>query len=251
MTTISVTQIPGQQALPLPDIQALSRCMHTLRSVRQFLPAAVDQDCIDFVLRHAVRAGSAKNRQPWRFIVVRDRNTMSSLGDWYRRGWQRMVTYVDNFPDAHTASKEHRAQMQHGILLADTFDKTPVVIAACFVPIPRNPANFYGGASIYPAIENLLLAARAIGLGATLTTLQSLDALPGQNHPSLTDELRTILDIPGDVVPAAVIPLGWPAVPITAGRRLPVPAVTYAERWGSPWTRTPVESGGVVHEVVV
>jgi nitroreductase len=236
---MSLTLAPGEQALTQPDIHALSHCMRTLRSVRQFLPADVDQDSIDFVLQHAVWAGSAKNRQPWRFIVVRDRNTMSALGDWYRRGWQRMVRHVNRFPDAQTASEEHRAQMRDGMLLADTFDKTPVVIVPCFVPILRNPANFYGGASIYPAIQNLLLAARAIGLGATLTTLLSLDALPGQNQQCLTDQLRTILDIPGDVAPAAVIPLGWPAVAITGVRRLPVPAVTYAESWGRPWTRTP------------
>lgn len=227
--------ILGREALPAGDIEAVSYCIRTLRSVRRFLPTEVDQTCIDFVLEHAVQAGSAKNRQPWRFVVVRDRNTMSALGDWYRRGWSTISARIRRFPDAIAASDEHQRQMSDGAVLAEQFDTAPLVVVACFVPIPRNPADFYGGASIYPAIQNLLLAARALGLGATLTTVQCLDTQHDADHPSLSGELRAILGIPEDVVPAAVIPLGWPATTFGETRRLPAPAVTYAERWGNPW----------------
>jgi nitroreductase len=230
---------PGDHALPASDVRALSHCMRTLRSVRRFLASDVDQAAIEFVLDHAIRAGSAKNRQPWRFIVVRDHDTMRALGTWYRRGWATMSRRMRDFPDAFTDSDEHRVQMADGERLAQAFDTTPVAIVGCFVPIPRNPANFYGGASIYPALQNLLLAARAIGLGATLTTVQSLDLLPAMPDPALTDDLRTILGIPADVVAAAVIPLGWPASEFTAGHRHPVHAVTYTERWGQPWLPEP------------
>jgi nitroreductase len=226
---------PGDQALSESEIHSLSHCLHTLRSVRRFLRADVDQASVDFVLRHAVQAGSAKNRQPWRFVVVSDRSTMSELGNWYRRGWRKMTEEVHELPDKSVTSDEQRLQMQEGEELARMFESTPVVIVACFMPIPRNPANFYGGASIYPALQNLLLAARALGLGATLTTLQSLDALPGEDRRPLTDDLRAILHIPEDAVPAAVIPLGWPDVRFTDVRRRPVHKVAYAERWGRPW----------------
>ncbi|MFJ2008672.1 nitroreductase family protein, partial [Streptomyces chartreusis] len=225
---------PGQEALSEASVQAVSHCVSTLRSIRRFLPVDVDQESVEFVLHHAVQAGSAKNRQPWRFVVVRSRDTMSALGNWYRRGWLAMSTHIRHFPDSLAASDEHQRQMREGRVLADLFDTAPVVVVPCFIPIGRNPANFYGGASIYPAIQNLLLAARAIGLGATLTTLQSLDALDGVDPPGLTAELRTILGIPVDVVPAAVIPLGWPATKFAEGRREPVRKVAYAERWGSP-----------------
>lgn len=225
----------GAQALAAMEVEAVSFCMRTLRSVREFLAVEVDECSLHFVLQHAVQAGSAKNRQPWRFIVVRDREKVSELGDWYRRGWQRMLDHLDSLSDTEIISDEHRIQIQHGVTLADAFNETPVVIAACFVPIDRNPANFYGGASIYPAVQNLLLAARAIGLGATLTTLQSLDALPSSNRRCLTGDLRAILGIPDNVMPAALIPMGWPAVPVVKVRRLPPSAVTYTERWGIPW----------------
>ncbi|MTD56605.1 nitroreductase family protein [Amycolatopsis pithecellobii] len=229
------TPPPAQEALPGAAVDAVSHCMRTLRSVRRFLPADVDQATIDFVLEHTVQAGSAKNRQPWRFVVVRDRGTMATLGGWYRRGWQVMATRIRTSPDAGAAAAEHMRQMRQGLALTEHLASAPVAVVACFVPIPRNPANFFGGASIYPAIQNLLLAARAVGLGATLTTIQSLDMLEDSDHASLTAELRAILGIPADVVPAAVIPLGWPATPFGETRRQPVHAVAYAERWGNPW----------------
>jgi nitroreductase len=228
---------PRANALPACEVEALSRCMRTLRSVRRFLVAEVDPASIEFVLAHAVLAGSAKNRQPWRFVVVRERPTMAALAAWYRRGWLAMASHVRDCQDTFTRTAAHQAQMRDGEVLARLFDTVPVAVVACFVPAARNPVNFYGGASIYPALQNLLLAARALGLGATMTTVQCCDEL---GSSTLTDDLRALLRIPADIVPAAVIPLGWPAEPFGEVRRRPVRDATYAERWGHAWPAKPV-----------
>ncbi|SDD57579.1 nitroreductase family protein [Actinokineospora iranica] len=231
---------PGGEALPAPAVSAVSHCLRSLRSVRRFLAADVDQRSIEFVLEHATRAGSAKNRQPWRFVVVRDAGVLAELTVWYRRSLRKLAALDAARPELFPADDRRRAQVRESELLARSLDAVPVVVVACFLPIPANPANFYGGASIYPAVQNLLVAARAIGLGGALTTLQAVDELPEAACLSagngVADELRTLLGIPAEVVPAAVVPLGWPAQPLTVNRRDPVREVAYADRWERPWT---------------
>ncbi|WP_156755826.1 nitroreductase family protein [Actinokineospora pegani] len=231
---------PGDQALPGSAVDALAHCMRSLRSVRRFLAADVDQRSVDFVLDLATRAGSAKNRQPWRFVVVRDAAVLAELTGWYRRSWQKLADLAASRPELFPAGRRQRAQLRESEFLARSFGSVPVVVVACFTPSPSNPANFYGGASIYPAVQNLLLAARAIGLGGTLTTLQSVDELPEAaclaGGSGVVTELRALLGIPAEVVPAAVIPLGWPAEPLTVNRRTPVREVSCADRWDSRWS---------------
>jgi nitroreductase len=130
--------------------------------------------------------------------------------------------------------------------LAEHLGDAPVLIVACFLPSPSNPADFFGGASIYPAVQNLLVAARAVGLGATLTTLQAFDtattASDGRHSADRAAELaarcarlKSLLGIPDPAMPAAVIPLGYPRHPFTTGTRNSLASVTYGEHWGRPW----------------
>ncbi|MFI9123654.1 nitroreductase family protein [Streptomyces bikiniensis] len=213
--------------------------MRTLRSVRNFQTAEVPVELIDYVLRHATQAGSGKNRQPWRFLVIQDDRAKEQLAHWYRRGWHHHLDRLNSLESGENRIPDEERQVSAGAALARNFDDVPVIIVACFLPADRNPADFFGGASIYPAVQNLLLAARSVGLGATLTTLQAFDVPNGQTraHTSLTlyEELKDILGIPGDVVPSALIPLGWPAEPFGFVRRRPVSEVTYRERWGQRW----------------
>ncbi|MCG8919168.1 nitroreductase family protein [Actinokineospora sp. PR83] len=231
---------PGGQALPESAVDALAHCMRTLRSVRRFLAADVDQRSVEFVLELATRAGSAKNRQPWRFVVVRDARVLAELTGWYRRSWQKMADLAASRPELYPAGGRRQAQLRESEFLARSFGSVPVVVVACFIPSPSNPADFYGGASVYPAVQNLLLAARAIGLGGTLTTLQAVDELPEaaclEGGGGVVAELRELLGIPAEVVPAAVVPLGWPAEPLTANRRTPVREVSSVDRWDSRWS---------------
>jgi nitroreductase len=221
------------QALSLPAIAAVSDCISTTRAVRRFHSAEVEPELIEFVLQHAIQAGSAKNRQPWRFVVVRDSDQRARLRQWYRRGYQDLAAWAGTADVRREAPPDERRQMAAAAELATHFDDVPAVIAVCFVPTKRNPANFFGGASIYPATQNLLLAARAVGLGATITTLHALGSVTPDG--TLNDQLKHILGIPPEIVPAALIPLGWPVKPFTTARRTPIPEITYQERWGTPW----------------
>jgi nitroreductase len=126
--------------------------------------------------------------------------------------------------------------------LAAHFADAPVVIVVCLVPGRLTPVDLFAGASVYPAVQNLLLAARAIGLGATLTTLQALCRLDGDGtpgaHPELYAELKQLLELPDHVVPAALVPMGWPAESFGEGSRRPLREVVYQDRWGREWDAT-------------
>ncbi|MFI6096971.1 nitroreductase family protein [Lentzea sp. NPDC051213] len=236
---MTVVKAPNSEALSANAITAVSHCIGTMRAVRRFQQADIDPELIDFVLRHAIQAGSAKNRQPWRFVVVRDPQQRIRLGHWYRKGYQDILAWSRTEEIRNDAAPDEKQQMTAAGQLAAHFDEVPAVIVVCYLPTRRNPADFFGGASIYPAVQNLLLAARAVGLGATLTTLQALGGITAEGDAagpvSIYDDLRHILGIPSGIVPAALIPVGWPAGRFSAGRRKPVPEVAYRERWGQAW----------------
>jgi len=237
---MTVVKAPNSEALSASAVATVSHCISTMRAVRRFQQADVAPELIDFVLQHAIQAGSAKNRQPWRFVVVRDPRQRSRLGQWYRQGYQDILAWSRTEAIRSDAAPDEGQQMAAAAQLAAHFEEVPAIIVVCYLPTRRNPADFFGGASIYPAVQNLLIAARAVGLGTTLTTLQALGGITPEGDAagpvSIYAELRRILGIPNGVVPAALIPVGWPVGPFSVGKRTPVPEVAYRERWGQAWT---------------
>jgi nitroreductase len=227
----------GQHGMAGPAVDQLSACLRTLRSVREFLPDDVSPQAIEFVIDHARRAGSGSNRQPWRFIVVRDAELRTQLGCWYRAGWDLLVT--NGYTASASAGPAQQRITADAHKLAESFETAPVVIVPCLLP-GRAKVDVYSGASIYPAVQNLLLAARAIGLGGTLTTLQALCDLDPSGTPTRYQEfyqqLKHLLAMPETAVPVAVIPLGWPRHPFGEGNRHPVRAITYQDRYGHAWS---------------
>lgn len=224
----------GQYALDVEGVGAVVDCMFTQRAVRRLSDAPVDPALIKFLVAAAGRAGSGGNRQPWRFVAVVDEATRARLGEWYREGWQE---YQDrgmaSLPVTATAGQQRSVDdAEH---LADHLQDAPVVIVACFLTSPHQPVDIFAGASVFPAVQNLLLAARAVGLGATLTTMQALSGIDARGQavgsPDLLGRLRTMLDIPADVVPVAVIPIGWPCEPYRAGRRKASHRLLMLDRW--------------------
>jgi nitroreductase len=195
------------------------------RACRSFSAEAVPDALVSRLLEAATGAPSAENSQPWRFVVVTDGEQRGVLADLTRRAWE----------GGGRAYEEGRLPRP----LFDDVDRgatgglagAPVAIVVCAdttaVPAPAI------GASIWPAVQNLLLAATAVGLGSTLTTLATV-----QDRP-----LRASLGLPGEVDPVAVVFLGWPARPLGAPRRRAVDEVTYRDRWGAPWpgSRTPAD----------
>jgi nitroreductase len=186
------------------------------------------------VLQAATWAPSGGNRQPWRVIVVRDARIKRGLRDLYQGPWApyaaRQRAQLEKLPPA-SRGKGLRS-LAAGDHLADHLHEAPVIAVFCFNPellaitdahLPR--PSIVGGASVYPAVQNFLLACRAEGLGCTLTTLLCV----------VEAEVRTLLDLPEPWATAAFVPIGYPVGrghgPVS---RKPVATMVFADRWGAP-----------------
>ncbi len=213
----------------------LHEAMRTLRAVRRLRPDPVPDDVLRRVLDAACQAPTGGNRQPFRIVVVRDRAKMSALGRLYADAWYAYVAthreLTKSAPESVRAEGER--MLSSGNHLADHFAETPVLLVFCFDP--RQMAitdaglarvSVVGGASIYPAVQNALLACRAEGLGCVLTTLLC----------GCEDAVRGLLEIPEPWGTAAAIPIGRPLRrghgPIS---RRPPEEIAFADTWKSPW----------------
>ena len=208
--------------------------MATTRAIRRYTDDPIPEEDLATILWHATRAPSGSNRQPFRFVVLRDgpsaREAKALLGHGFREMWQVKVAHdrYDEGSGADASSPKARMArtMQHFV---DHFEDTPVVVLPCLVRY-RDP-HPSEGASIYPACQNLLLAARALGYGGVMTTW----------HQTVEAELRELLGIPDGVAVAATIPLGKPAGHHGPVRRRPLGELIYDDRWDGPasWAADP------------
>ena len=197
----------------------------TTRAIRRLAPDPIPDDDLSTIMWHATRAPSGTNRQPFRFLVLRDGETAkaakTALARGFREGWAAKTDDAGydsgSALDPTSRKGRQRAAMQH---LVDHFEEVPVVVLACLVRY-REP-NPYEGGSVYPACQNLLLAARALGYGGVMTGW----------HAPVEDELRAILSIPDGVAISATIPLGRPLGGHGPVRRLPVGDVVFDGTWG-------------------
>ena len=194
---------------------ALLEGLATTRAIRRYTDDPIPEPDLARILWHAGRAPSGTNRQPFRFLVLRDgppaRAAREMLGESFRAGW-RSKRETDGFRPSRFADS-----MQHYV---DHFESVPVIVLVCLDRY-RSP-SVYEGASVYPACQNLLLAARALGYGGALTMW----------HLSCEAELRELLDIPDEVALSACITLGVPAGRHGPLRRKPLGDVTFEDRWG-------------------
>jgi nitroreductase len=196
---------------------------HTQRAMRRLKTDDVPDDLIWKLVDTAIRAPSGGNVQPWNFIVVRDRAKKEKIGAWYLEAWQK--TYGPA-REAMRADPNMSRTYNSADYLANHIADVPVLIFA----VTRKDQMRQGpvaGASIYPAVQNLMLAARALGLGTTLTTLHMLHE----------DDVKQLLGIPEDRSTMAMIPVGWPKGKFGEASRLPVEKVTYWESWGDTHSR--------------
>jgi nitroreductase len=187
------------------------------RACRSFTDEPVDEQLIELCLRAATHAPSAENRQPWVFVVVRKPEARAAIGAVMRRAWREGARQYseDRLPAALLADVDRGAE--GGIPSA------PVLVVVCGDSALSLAATL--PSSVFPATQNLLLAATALGLGSAMTTLATLYG----------DELAGLLDLPPTVVPLAVVPLGWPTRPLGAPRRLPVDRRAHRDRYGRAW----------------
>jgi nitroreductase len=188
------------------------------RACRTFSDAPVDDDVVAQLLDAATHAPSAENCQPWVFLVVRDARTRGQLHDLTEQAWEQGGRAYS----ARRLSSRLLADVEHGIA-GGGYRAAPIVVVIAADTTRAHPATI--PASIFPAVQNLLLAAHAVGLGSALTTLTTRFA----------SELANLLGLPDHVVAQAIVPLGHPAKPLGLPRREPFADHTYRDRFGVAW----------------
>ena len=197
----------------------LFEAIHSQRAVRRFSDEPVPDELIRKVLDSAIRAPSGGNRQPWSFVVATNADVKRELGRLYKESWdQGGLSRLASDADPSTARVYSSAQY-----LAEHMGEAPVLIVAC-IETGGGDTSLTTGSSIYPAVQNLMLAARGRGLGTVITTI----------HKGREAAVKALLEIPEGIETAALIPMGFPGEGAKFGptRRTPVDEVAHRDRWG-------------------
>ena len=191
---------------------SLGEAMFTQRAIRRLRPDPVSNEDLHLLMDAASKAPNSRNEQNARFLVVRDRDRVRRFGELYREAWWAKQP-ADWRPEGAPPGDRHLAPMR----LADAMKDAPVVVLA----VSRVPGH---ASSVLPAVQNLMLAARALGIGSVLTTL----------HPRVTERVHDLFRIPREAEVHCCIPLGYPEGRFGATARQPASETTYYEEWGNP-----------------
>lgn len=201
----------------------------TTRAIRRYQADDIPEEDLSKILFAATRGPSGHNTQPFRFLVLR-RNPETAdardlLGKGFRTAWA--PNRVEPADDDNSRRARMARTMNHFV---DHIAEVPVIVLACFRSEGQRD-DISAGASVYPACQNLLLAARALGYGGVMT----------QWHRPVIDRLEPALGLPDDVSVVNTIPLGRPAGSHGPVRRLPLQELVYEGRYGRPatWARDP------------
>lgn len=234
-------QVKDGLEAPLVDL------MTTQRAVRRLKPDPVDDRIVLRCIELALKAPTGSNGQNWEFVVVTERATKAALAERYRQAWklyggighwlsqqQSSGGIAGTISRATGSATSSDAESMAKILRSvqwqvDHFEDLPVLVIPClkggktpYLPAPAIATTSYYG-SIYPSVQNLLLAARGMGLGASLITLPLWAGT----------SVRRALGLPLTVQPACVVPLGWPKGRYGPTTRRPVGDVVHWERFGN------------------
>ena len=207
----------------------LFHVMYTCRSMRRLKPDPVPDEIIYKILDAGIHAPSGGGVQAWRFLVVTDPDIKQQIAEIYRRGWDiAEKRYL-------AAGAKMDGNMRAARYLADHMAEVPVMLFACLRTRKLHQQRLAGpnaidfarllGGSIYPAVQNILLACRALGLGATLTGVTC----------QYEDEVRQILSLPDSVTTYGMITMGYPMGKFGSVSRVPVEQVTWKNRYGTPF----------------
>jgi nitroreductase len=215
----------------------LYEAMRTTRAVRKLRPDPIPDDVLQRVLEAATWAPSGGNRQPWRILVVRDAAAKVALGNMYESVWSGYAAQSRKALESLPVTSRDRSErsLAAGDYLATHMQEAPAILVFCFDPrllaitdAKLGRPSVVGGGSIYPAVQNTLLACRAEGLGCVLTTL--LCALEAQIKP--------LLEIPEPWGTAAFVPIGYPVGkghgPVA---RRGLEDMVFGDRWGQALSR--------------
>jgi len=208
-----------------PAISAIE-ALSTTRAIRRYTNDPIPAETLNQILWCASRAPSGSNRQPFRFLAVTDGEVAdkvkSLLGDSFRKGWAAKLKYdgyqTGSGQDPNSPKSRQAATMQHYV---DHIEQVPVIVFGCLVRY--RDASPTEGASIYPACQNLLIAARSLGFGGALTMW----------HQGVEVELCELLAIPDNVAISACITLGKPQGSHGPVRRRPIAELVFENQWGN------------------
>lgn len=211
-----------ERRLSMPLVEAAT----TQRAVRRVLPHPVDERIVRRCIEIALEAPTGSNGQNWEFVVITDEDVKRALAKQYRRSFSVYGGLGERVRggDPQTARILRSVRWQ-----VDHFAEIPVLVVCClrgggrvpFVPAPPIASSSHYG-SIYPSAQNLLLAARAVGLGASLITLPLWS----------TTIARRILGLPLTVEPCCIVPIGWAKGRYGPKHRKPVDDVIHTNRYG-------------------
>ena len=230
-------------SIATPDI-GLFEAIYSARSIRRLKPDPVPEGLITSILEAAIRAPSGGNAQSFAFVVVRDPDLRRQLGVLYRKASDiAEAVYAARGRPPHLTEHQYARLMAGGRHLWDHMGEAPVLLLPCShrpvlparealppdIAVRWEEEAAYAerirGASIYPAVQNIILACRGLGLGTVITT----------NHIRCEDEVKALLRIPEDVSTWALMPVGWPIDKFGPLTRRPLTEITHADRWGAAW----------------
>jgi len=219
----------------------LFEAIYSARSLRRFKPDPVPDEVITKVLDAAIRAPSGSNQQSWEFVVIKDAAQRKKIGDVYRKAGEIMTAlYTNRVKPAHMTDDAYRKLRASATYLIDHMADAPVLLLACLKQTaptgapPKLPPEIAAamkslartsGSSIYPAVQNIILACRGLGLGTVLTTI----------HTFFEDEVKQILGLPPEVQTYALMPIGYPDGKFGPIKRRPVSEVAYLDKYGNHW----------------
>jgi nitroreductase len=197
-------------SMPLGD------AIFTQRSIRRFKPDPIPVDDLRLILEAAVKAPNGGNLQIGRFLLVTDPDIIREFGPLYREAW-----WAKRRDEGFSGPDDLPPRYLPAAGLADAIADVPCIVFA--LALHKGPAN-----SVIPAVQNLMLAARALGIGSVPTTL----------HPSVMDRFRDMFGIPDDVGFHFCVPLGYPQGNFGPTARKPTSETTFLDRWNAPvpWT---------------
>ncbi len=211
----------------MPDGTDLFEIIHSTRAMRRLKPDPVPDALLRTILEAGQCAPNGSNAQRWRFLVVKDAGIKKAVQVWYKKAFDEVVGphYLAAAPPPGVDRERFLRQRAAAEHLTEHYHEAPVWIVLCMDHRNERPPGRASGASIYPAAQNMLLAARALGLGATLTT----------RHLVHEKETEAALGLPQGVHSYAILPLGYPLGKFGPVRRGPLADIVYADKWGAPF----------------
>jgi nitroreductase len=195
------------------------------RSMRRLKPDPVPDELIRKILQAGAAAANGGNTQKWRFLVVKDPAIKKAVQVWYKKAFDEVVgpRYTTSAPPPGVSPERYARQQSAVEYLTEHYHEAPVWIVACLED-GLNPTRG-AGSSIYPAVQNMLLAIRALGLGSTLTT----------RHLIHEKEAEAALGLPPGVHSYAILPVGYPMGKFGPVGRGKLSDIVYQDKWGQPY----------------